>query len=410
MRLYFCGAGGVGIGPLAMIAIDCGWEVFGSDLNYSPMVKELEQKGVKINIGSQDGEYLKNLNAQAPIDYFIYSSALSDDHPELIAAQKLNIKTIKRAELINFIIQNKNLKMLAVAGTHGKTTTTAMIVWILTKLNAPVSYSIGSTITFGFSGAYQPDSQYFIYEADEYDKNFLNFKPALSLITNVDYDHPDIYPTVENYIAAFNQFRAQSERVIDPIDENNLVAGLKLNGLHNRKNASQAIKAIRIIYPELDLGQIIEAANSYPGTGRRMEKLAKNIYSDYAHTPEELTSTMQMVSEMFDNEKITVVYQPHQNKRQQEILDSGGYKDALSLASKIYWLPTYLTRENKEDAIRAKNLISSLNNSGVVEASEMNQDLIAKLKLDYDNCSVIIFFGAGDIDAWARDNLNQIIQ
>ena len=409
MRLYFSGIGGVGIGPLAMIAADCGWQVLGSDVHSSDMVTELINKGVSPFVGPQDGTYLKSVCESGNVDYFIYSSSLSNDHPELLLAQELNIKTIKRDQLINLIIESKNLDMVAIAGTHGKTTTTAMIVWLITKLNLAVSYSIGSTISFGYSGSYQPGSKFFIYEADEYDKNFLNFRPALSLITNVDYDHPEIYPTRESYIAAFEQFKDQSDKVIGPLEDNDIIPGIRLNGFHNRYNASLAIKAVQSIYTESDLGELIEYIDEFPGTGRRMEKLAKNVYSDYAHTPEELAATMQMLSEMFDTEKITVVYQPHQNKRQQNIMDTGGYKDSLDLASEIYWLPTYLTRGEAESTVKTEALIENLYNSGIAKSAEMNDILLKDLAKDYRDGSVIVFFGAGSIDAWARQNLNQIV-
>ncbi len=409
MRLYFCGAGGVGIGPLAMIASDCGWQVMGSDLYGSQMIKDLGSRGVVIKIGQQNSEHLRRLHSEAPIDCFIYSSALNESNPELVAAKELNIRAIKRADLINLIIQKKTLSMIAIAGTHGKTTTTAMIVWVLTKLNIPISYSIGSTITFGPSGKFDLGSKFFIYEADEYDKNFLNFRPALSLITNVDYDHPEIYPTRESYIAAFEQFKDQSDKVIGPLEDSDIIPGIRLNGFHNRYNASLAIKAVQSIYTESDLGELIEYIDEFPGTGRRMEKLAKNVYSDYAHTPEELAATMQMLSEMFDTEKITVVYQPHQNKRQQNIMDTGGYKDSLDLASEIYWLPTYLTRGEMESTVKTEALIENLYNSGIAKSAEMNDILLKDLAKDYRDGSVIVFFGAGSIDAWARQNLNQIV-
>jgi UDP-N-acetylmuramate--alanine ligase len=408
MRLYFSGAGGVGIGPLAMIADDCGWQVIGSDLCYSLMIKELESKSIKINIGDQDGGHLRSMHEESPIDYFIYSSALKNDSVELVVAKELNIKTAKRSGLINLIIQNKDLLMIAVAGTHGKTTTTAMIVWVLVNLNIPVSYSIGSTINFGLSGRWQNGSQYFIYEADEYDKNFLNFNPHLSLITNIDYDHPDTYPTVDSYKSAFEQFKSQSNEVIELANED-VIPGIKLNGIHNRKNATLAIKAIQRMYKDVDLAKIIEIINNYPGTGRRMEKLAKNIFSDYAHTPEELGASMQMVREMYDTEKIVAIFQPHHNERQREIMASGGYADSLAGASRIYWLPTYLTREKYHEIIAPEELSGSLSNSGLSTISDMNDTLVTKLKTDYLNGSVIVFFGAGNIDSWARNNLFKIV-
>ena len=394
---------------MAMIAHDIGWQVFGSDISVSPMTDELTKLNAQFNIGVQDGTYLKQVNQTQKIDYFVYSSAIKEGHPELELAKELNIKCIKRDDLINLILDRQNLKMLAVAGTHGKTTTTAMVAWLLTQFNEPISYSIGSTINFGNSGSWQSGSEYFIYEADEYDRNFLNFNPYLSLITNVDYDHPDIYPTQEDYVIAFKQFESRSKFIILPVNEKDIIPGIKLNGLHNRKNATAAILAVQKIYPELELRSLLEIINDFPGTGRRMERIADKIYSDYAHTPEELKSSMQMLSEMFDQENIIAVYQPHQNARQVEIIEDGGYGESLSLASKIYWLPTYLTRENQTEALQPAQLMASLSNSGLAESAQMNDELITKLKVEHSLGSVIVFFGAGDIDAWARENLNKLI-
>lgn len=323
-------------------------------------------------------------------------------------AKKLAVPCIKRDSLINIILQEKNLKMVAVAGTHGKTTTTAMIVWLMFKLNLPVSYSIGSTINFGLSGKFEPGSKFFIYEADEYDRNFLNFKPYLSLITNVDYDHPDIYRDRNDYVQAFERFKQQSSNVIKS-EHISQFAGLKLSG-HNKDNASLAINAVLKMVPNQDLEKLIEAASQFPGTGRRMENLADRIYSDYAHTPTELSSTMALIKEMYPETKVSTIYQPHQNQRQLEIVEAGGYKDALSLADKIYWLPTYLTRENSDLALTNLQLIETLSNKSSAEPAEMNSDLALKLSEDYRGGSAIIFFGAGDIDTWARAHVKQIAE
>src|SRR5664279_378582 len=213
MNVYFSGIGGVGIGPLAEIAFDAGYNVQGSDLNPSLTTSELGERGIAVNIG-QDGSFLQACHDKQPIDWFVYTSALPATHPELVLAQQLGIKTAKRDELLAQIIAEKNLKLIAVAGTHGKTTTTGMLVWTFKQLGIPVSYSVGSTMSFGPSGKFDPKSEYFVYECDEFDKNFLHFYPYLALITSIDYDHPDTYPTESSYLDAFRQFGEQSEQLI----------------------------------------------------------------------------------------------------------------------------------------------------------------------------------------------------
>ena len=162
MNIYFSGIGGVGIGPLAEIANDAGYNVTGSDVEESLMTKQLSQKNIRINL-NQDGKYLESEHNKHPFDWFVYTSALPTEHTELLMAKKLGIRTVKRDELLSFIIKDKNLKLISVAGTHGKTTTTGMLVWTMQQLNIPVSYSVGTTLSFGPSGKFNPDSEYFIY-------------------------------------------------------------------------------------------------------------------------------------------------------------------------------------------------------------------------------------------------------
>lgn len=213
MNIYFCGIGGVGLGPLAEIAIDAGHTVIGSDPKLSLMTKELGERGVAVST-DQSGGFLRETHAMQPLDWFVYTSALPQDHPELVAAQQLGIKTSKRDALLAHIIAEKNLKLIAVAGTHGKTTTTSLFVWALRRLGVPVSYSIGTTMSFGPSGSYDQASEYFVYECDEYDRNFLQFHPYLAIIPSLSYDHPDTYPTQEAYNAAFREFLAQSDGIM----------------------------------------------------------------------------------------------------------------------------------------------------------------------------------------------------
>ena len=261
MRIYFSGIGGVGIGPLAEIAFDAGYSILGSDVHAGLMTQELEKRGIAISY-DQSGEFLRAQHADKPIDWLVYTAALPDDHPELVAARQLGIHTAKRDELLSEIIREKNLKLIAVAGTHGKTTTTGLIVWGLGQLGIPVSYSIGTTLSFGPSGQFVPGSQYFVYEADEFDRNFLQFTPWLSVITALDYDHPDTYPTPDDYRKAFVQFIEQSNYTVlwekdlrylnqpdiaadySAFDEFMDLSHIKLAGNHTRHNAFLALEAL----------------------------------------------------------------------------------------------------------------------------------------------------------------------
>lgn len=414
MNIYFSGIGGVGIGPLAEIAHDAGYTVYGSDQQDSLMTHQLEEKGMSIHIG-QDGSFLQTAHTTSGIDWFIYTAALPQDHPELVLARQLGIKTAKRDELLAHIIKEKNLKLIAVAGTHGKTTTTGMLIWAFTQLGIPISYSIGTTINFGPSGKYLPDSNYFIYECDEFDKNFLHFSPHLSIITSIGYDHPDTYPTEPDYIAAFRQFTTQSQQTILWQKDSNYINGsilpnieilteddilpLHLPGIHYRQNATLAIEALA----HLTIGSpatnqtILE---SFPGTDRRFEQLDTNLYSDYGHHPVEIAATLQMARELADD--VVLVYQPHQNIRQHEVADQ--YTNVVFQdANTVYWLPTYLSREDPTlPVLTPEELSHSLSN---VQIADLDDTLWQNIKQARQEGKLVIAMGAGSIDNWLRQKL-----
>ena len=330
MRIYFSGIGGVGIGPLSRIALGAGYDVCGSDKSPSLITDELEAAGIAISF-DQSGEYLQSEHKKAPFDWLIHTAALPNDHPELVLARELGIKTSKRDDLLAQIIADKDLKLIAVAGTHGKTTTTSMLVWVMHQLQIPVSYSVGSTLSFAPSGEFDENSQFFVYECDEFDRNFLHFSPEISVITSVDYDHPDTYPTEKSYLEAFHEFGEKSKKVIAWQENsaifnpknltilNNVDQNITIPGEHNRKNATLIIEALKHMNISANKSAIYQAINSFPGSGRRFEKLADNLYSDYGHHPIEIRATLQMARELSD--QVVLVYQPHQNVRQHEIID-----------------------------------------------------------------------------------------
>ena len=413
MNIYFSGIGGVAIGPLCEISLDAGYEAQGSDRQASPITKRLEKRGVSLSIGEQDGYFLQKCHDEKPIDRFIYTSALPVDHPELVLAKQLGIKTAKRDELIAHIIAEKNLKLIAVAGTHGKTTTTGMIVWLATYFGLPVSYSVGTTLSWGPSGRYTPGSEYFVYECDEFDRNFLAFRPYVSLITSLDYDHPDTYPTKDSYTDAFRQFCNQSEKVFtwreyeSALGADNRISyldtpdsSLRLHGEHNRRNASLILAAIESF--GLPAKYAADGLNKFPGTDRRFEKLADNLYTDYGHTPAEIEATLQMAKEVSD--AIVLVYQPHQNMRQHQIKDE--YKSAFLSVEKVYWLPTYLSREDPAlKVLTPEELTAGVTNREAVEVADLDDALWEKIAEARNAGKLVLLMGAGNIDSWAREKL-----
>ena len=392
------------MGPLALMAKDAGFEVLGSDLAKGAIYEELADAGIEVSVGEQDGEFLKkNLEG---LDWFVYTSALPENHPELLVAREAGVKCTKRDDFTAFLVDKLGLKMVAVAGTHGKTTTTSMIVWASLKLGMPVSYVVGTTLGFAPSGAYHKGDEYFVYEADEYDRNFLKYHPWLAVITCVSYDHPDIYPTEEDYKAAFEQFRDQSENVLEVAEDGKLETGsFKLAGEARRGDATLAMGAVVMMRQKVTgFKKVINVLNEFPGVGRRFERLADGIYTDYAHHPEEVKATMDVAREQAELDGlngVVVVYQPHQNTRQHEVRD--GYLHAFDGAKKIFWLPTYLTRENpKLGVLEPEELYKGID---VAETVELNDGLFDEILEWRDAGYLVILMTAGPADGWLREKL-----
>ncbi len=428
MRIYISGISGTGMGPLALMAKQAGFEVFGSDLHEGAIYHELEESGIDVKIGPQDGEFLRE-KLEGGIDWFVYTSALPEDHAELAMAKQAGIKCTKRDDFTAFLVEKLGLKMVAVAGTHGKTTTTAMIVWAALKMKLPVSYIVGTTLGFAPSGSYKKGDRYFVYEADEYDRNFLKYYPWLAIIPAISYDHPDIYPTREDYQKAFEQFKSQSKNVVEVVDGKITLANeempgfesgdFKLAGEVRRLDACLAAEAIESIETdraitdgimiEADSTNVIDVLNEFPGVGRRFERIAEGVYTDYAHHPEEIAATIDVARDearLRNKKGVAVVYQPHQNTRQYEVRD--GYKGAFLGADVVFWLPTYLTRENPDlKVLTPEELSGDLVNKNIVKTTELSPELKKELKTLLEDDYLVVLMTAGPADGWLRENFSK---
>ncbi len=427
MHIYFSGIGGAGIGPLAQIAHQAGYRVSGSDKQDSSYIRYLRKHGLtNIHIG-QEYDDIARVHAENPIDWFVYTSALpleNPDAPELKFCADQSIHTSKRDELLNQILQDKHLKLVAIAGTHGKTTTTAMMTWLFKELKTPVSYLLPAKTDFAEMGEYDSVSQYFIYEADEFDRNFLAYEPVVSLITGVSWDHHELFPTREEYQSAFREFVSQSNytfmwqedadylsepeaetiAVLDSADSQ--INDLTLKGHYNRLDAWLAIQATHKI-THAPVHELLELANKFPGLSRRMEAIMPNLYSDYAHTPEKIRGAMSVASEMASEagQDVVVVYEPLTNRRQHYMLDE--YKDCFEGAAKVYWIPSYLAREDPEQAIlEPAELITHLSDPSIAEARQRDDNLKQTIQSHLDNGDMVVGMaggGGGSLDDWLRE-------
>ncbi|HMH30972.1 MAG TPA: Mur ligase domain-containing protein [Methylomirabilota bacterium] len=421
MRIYFSGIGGAGIGPLAQIAHQAGYDVAGSDQQASQYIDYLKKHGVSdVHVG-QSVEAIRELHAKSPIDWLVYSSSLPDDHPELVFCREQGIKTSKRDELLNQILQDKHLKLIAVAGTHGKTTTTAMVIWLFKQLDIPVSYSVGAKLSFGDMGHFDEKSEYFVYEADEFDRNFLAFEPYLSLITGVSWDHHEIFPTREDYQAAFNEFISQSKHSLLWQEDNDYLSlpggddrsildsstaaiqNIELKGSYNRLDGWLAVQAVHQLTKE-PIDKLVAIISKFPGLSRRMEQIVPNLYSDYAHTPEKIRGAMSVAMEMATEtgQKLVVVYEPLTNRRQHFMIDD--YKDCFNGADKLYWIPSYLAREDpSQRVIPPSELIEHLADPSIAEPLERDDHLKQTIQKHLDAGDMVVCMAGGggnSLDDW----------
>lgn len=426
MHIFFSGIGGTGMSSMAMLAKQAGYEVSGSDAQESSYTKYLKEHGVTDFYIGQDRQRIANSHKRKPIDWFIYSSAIpmtDPDHPELKFCQENGIKTSKRDDFLNKIISDHGLKLIGVAGTHGKSTTTAMVIWLLREAGMPVSYCLGAKLGFSELGSYEKSSKYFVYETDEYDHNFLSFHPELAIISGIDWDHPDIYPTRESYYAAFTQFIGQSNKAImwrsdaeklslddteslQTLDEKDpaIDRQIKLPGRVNRLDAWLTIQALQPVAGKSE-EKLIAILNRFPGLPRRFEKLADNIYTDYAHTPPKIAGALQLAHEVAGDD-VVVVYEGLHNTRQHFIKNE--LADMFKDVKKLYIVPSYLAREDKNlELLTPDKLLNLLSNSvrGRAEAAELDDTLAAKIHHHASNGDLVLALsagGGGSLDEWLR--------
>lgn len=428
MHIYFSGLGGAAIGPLALIAKKAGYDVSGSDKQDSSYLAYLRNHGITNMHVGQTYEQIAAVHAEKPIDWFVYTSALpieNPDAPELRFCAEKNIKASKRDEFLNALLEHKKLKLIAIAGTHGKTTTTAMAIWLFKQLDIPVNYSVGAKLGFGDMGEFSDEAEYFVYEADEFDRNFLAFKPHLSLITGIDWDHPDIYPTREEYNRAFRQFLAQSENAflwqgdtqrlnltptpdITVLDEHDpeIDTALTLPGGVNRLDAWQVAHAVAGLTDQ-PFNRLIEHLNNFPGVSRRFERIAPNIYTDYAHTPPKIRGALQIAEETNPG-NVVAVYEGLHNTRQHFIKDE--LKHLFEDVKQLYIVPSYLARENPSlKTLTPEDLVNLLSPEAQTKAHAANLDatleqVIQRHAAAGDLVIALSAGGGGSLDEWLRKN------
>ncbi|MFW5853593.1 MAG: UDP-N-acetylmuramate--L-alanine ligase [Patescibacteria group bacterium] len=411
-KVHFIGIGGIGQSAAARLLLNEGKIVTGSDHNPSPVTDGLVKKGIKILIGQ------KADNITADTDLLVYSLAVPEDNPERLQGQELNIPEVSYPELLGLISENK--KTVAVAGTHGKTTTTAMLGEVLNQLKPSVI--VGSLLTKTKSNFIAGEGKWLVVEACEYKRSFLNLKPTVLVITNIEEDHLDYYKDLTDIQSAFKQLAEKVPAdglIIAPKNNPNLksilatvsapvidysdisIPQLQVPGRHNLLDA-QAAKAVglNLNIPE---SEIDKALINFKGTWRRLEYKGQTtagavVYDDYAHHPTEIKMALTALKVKYPNKQLVAVFQPHLYSRTRDFMDK--WSIAFEAADQVIVLPIYAAREKPLAGINSQALIKQL---GVKAQLATDFRQAKELLENKDAQTVIAVLGAGDIFKLSED-------
>ncbi|MBN1146525.1 MAG: UDP-N-acetylmuramate--L-alanine ligase [Anaerolineales bacterium] len=376
---------------IATVLLERGYAVSGSDRQFSPMIRNLQEAGARVFLG-HDADHV------AGVDLVLRSSAVPDDNVEVQAAFEAGIPVLKRSDFLGELTSGQ--QAIAVAGTHGKTTTTAMIAWALADMGLDPSYVIGGASVNLGRNAHAGLGRYFVIEADEYDRMFLGLRPQVAVVTNVEHDHPDCYPTLEDFQQAFREFAARIEPggvlaacgddpgarqlLVEAAPEDRLVVsyGIRWEGCHYRasnlalnrmggfdfdllRQGEGPLASIRLQTPGehnvlnalatlavadqlgLDLGGAAASLGEFRGVGRRFELRGEasgvTVIDDYAHHPTEIRATLAAAKARFPGRVIWAVWQPHTFSRTRTLLDD--FLAAFGDADHVLVMEIYAARE-----------------------------------------------------------------
>jgi UDP-N-acetylmuramate--alanine ligase len=438
-RLHFIGIGGSGMSGLARIALSHGIAVSGSDAKDSSVLSALSALGAQVfpdHLAHQvDGS-----------DFIIYSTAIGQNNVELARARELNLPILTRAQALAILMSDS--RSIAVAGTHGKTTTSSMLTVALQACGLDPSFAIGGTLTSSGSNAHRGTGEHFVAEADESDGSFIEYRPFAAIVTNVEHDHVDYFATEADVTQAFADFAATiakdgylvycaddagsahlASSVLGPklisygtsvgadlfIDSINLLPmgstsrvlwkgraignlSLQVPGLHNVLNAGAALAM------GLSLGapaaEMLTGLASFHGTGRRFELKATvhgiRIIDDYGHHPTEVEVTLTAAKRYAGDGRLIVIFQPHRYSRTKAFMSE--FAKALGIADQVVLLEVYAASEKPIPGVTSETIAEEMENGHFIpnflEASEW---VIAEAKPG----DVIVTLGAGDVNSLA---------
>ena len=415
-KIHFVGIGGIGISAIARMFVYKGKDVSGTNDNPSPATLDgLRDQGVKIFLEKD----IKNI--QQNTDLIIYSTAWDQNEEEFMKeVRELNIPILTYAQALGLVSVDKHT--IAISGTHGKTTTTAMMAKVALDLKLDPTVVVGSILKDQKSNFIGGKSKYFIVEACEYRRSFLNLNPNILAITNIEEDHLDYYKDIEDIKNAFRELATkvpkdgfvvcnlEGENIRDVVEDIkatvidynkfiNAVPELKVPGDYNRENAAVALAISDIL--SLDETKAKKSLEGFSGTWRRFDFKGKTesgalVYDDYAHHPTAIKAVLSGVKEMFPKKRIVALFQPHLYSRTKALFDE--FTEAFSDSDLAIIAPIYFAREERDESINSKMLVDAINKNGkkaiFIEKFEEMADYIKENTKEGD---IILTIGAGDI-------------
>jgi len=442
-NVYFVGIGGIGMSALARYFHAQGKAVAGYDRMQTSLTGELEKEGMIVHYSDQ-ADLIPEAFRGTRHTLVIYTPAVPSSHPGLEYFRKKGFTVMKRAEVLGLI--SRNTRCIAVAGTHGKTTTSSLTAHVLKHSGVNVTAFLGG-ITANYHSNYitSPVTDYMVVEADEFDRSFLHLEPEISVITSADPDHLDIYGEAEKVKESFEAFagklKSNGRLFIKKGLMLNLRAGisrstysasedadycaeklevreglfefdalkngtslgrfsLAVPGRHNVENALAAIA----IADHLGIGvpEIQDAVSSFKGVKRRFERIVDNpkiVYiDDYAHHPKEIEACVQAARDLFPGKKITGIFQPHLFSRTRDFAD--GFAESLSRLDELILMDIYPAREQPLPGVTSEMILGKVTLND--KFSVTKQELLQVVKNRLETTDVLLTMGAGDIDAFVQ--------
>lgn len=424
-KIHFLGIGGSGASAAAAIAKAQGFEITGCDL----------QPTNEFTSGFDKSQLLKGHGPSHLEDVDILATtpaifSLDPNNPELVFAREKNIPIMTWQKFFGEFL-TKDKFIIAITGTHGKSTTTAMIAQVLEDANLDPTVLLGAIHPKWKANYRVGKSKYFVIEADEFNDNFLALKPDISVVTNIEMDHPEFFKDFGSYKESFKKFLsstkgaivanltdggvadvlkyAMKETSVTAIDysKNEINLDLKIPGDFNILNANAAFQVGLLL--NITPTKILESLNSYKGIGRRFEYIGEYkgalVYSDFGHHPTEIRETIKAAREKFPTQKIIVIYQPHMFSRTKALFGDFVKVFQNIPADKTFIMDIYPSREIDEGLVTSQQLVQAIGKENVTYIGSTDQ-VFEKLKPEIGKGDIIFFMSAGDTDKLAKELLS----